>query len=194
MRSGGRSERVRRRVADACLALLAAGDVDLGPSDVARVSGVSRATVHRWWPTKALLFGAALEAHTADLDTPTSGAWSDDLDRWCDRLAAFFSDPTEVSLNVVMAGDRHPDFRRAVLDHYQPLFESWRARIDQARTAGEIDADIPTDAVLLALVSPFVVVPLLFGTTIPEPTVRDLSRLIGRATGTGGAHEHATGA
>ncbi|MEZ5249164.1 MAG: TetR/AcrR family transcriptional regulator C-terminal ligand-binding domain-containing protein [Ilumatobacteraceae bacterium] len=121
------------------------------------------------------------------------GAWSDDLDRWCDRLAAFFSDPTEVSLNVVMAGDRHPDFRRAVLD-LPAAVRIVASRIDQARTAGEIDADIPTDAVLLALVSPFVVVPLLFGTTIPEPTVRDLSRLIGRATGTGGAHEHATGA
>ncbi len=76
-RAGGRSERIRLRVAQTCLDLLGAGNADFGPVEVARRSGVSRATIHRWWPTKADLLREALALHTSSLSVPDTGVWVD---------------------------------------------------------------------------------------------------------------------
>ena len=110
VRAGGRSERVRRHVARACLDLLAEDQLDLGPVEVADRAGVSRATIHRWWPTKEELLREALTLHTSVLDVPDTGTWAGDLRALATELAAFFSDPTEVSLNAIMASGTHPEF------------------------------------------------------------------------------------
>jgi AcrR family transcriptional regulator len=163
VRAGGRSERVRRQVAEACLALLAEGTTDLGPAEVARRSGVTRATIYRWWPTKAALVAEALAAHTRDrLDPPDTGAWAEDVAALARAMAAFFSDPVEVSQNVIMAQGRDPEYERLVLRHYAPLFDAWREVVERARLRGELARDLDADAVVLALVSPLLLVPLLF--------------------------------
>jgi AcrR family transcriptional regulator len=181
-RPGGRSEDVRRRVATACLALLAEGDVDLGPVEVSRRAGVSRATLHRWWPTRTDLLREALTEHTRALAGPDTGRWADDVHRFTRILAAFFADPVEVGLNVLMASGHHDDLTAAVLDLYEPIFEDWRAMVTRARARGEIADGVDDDAVLLALVSPLVLQPLLFRRTMPAREVRALADLVVRAT------------
>src|SRR5689334_16773173 len=100
VRAGGRSERVRRQVGEACLALLAEGRTDFGPAEVASRSGVSRATVYRWWPAKADLLREALAVHTGRrIDPPDTGTWHGDVRALARRLATFFSDPAEVAQN-----------------------------------------------------------------------------------------------
>src|SRR5689334_22719215 len=97
VRAGGRSERTRQKVGEACLALLAEGRTDLGPAEVAARAGVSRATVYRWWPTKTDLLREGLAAHTARrIDPPDTGTWRGVVHALAQRLAAFFSDPAEV--------------------------------------------------------------------------------------------------
>src|SRR3954462_3830712 len=111
VRTGGRSERVRRQGGEACLALLTEGRTDFGPAEVALRSGVSRATVYRWWPTKADLLREALAVQTRRrIDAPDTGTWHGDLHARARRLATFFSDPAEVAQNSIMASGSAPDF------------------------------------------------------------------------------------
>ena len=185
VRAGGRSEEVRQRVARACLDLLAAGDAGFGPVDVARRSGVSRATLHRWWPTKADLLREALTVHTRSLVVADTGDWSTDVHAMARQFAAFYADPVEVSLNALMSSGAHPEFTAAVLDHYGPLFQDWQALVRRAQARGEVAADVDPDTVLLALASPLVVVPLLFRAPLTDADVDRLADLVLRATAAG---------
>ena len=183
VRAGGRSERVRRRVAQAGLDLLAEGTSDFGPAEVARRSGVTRTTIYRWWPTKAALIAEALTAHTGHrLDPPDTGSWSGDVAALAVAMAAFFSDPVEVSQNVIMARGDDPEYERLVLDHYAPLFDAWREVVERARGRGELVADVDADAVVLALVSPLLLVPLLFHRTLTADEVERHADLVIAAT------------
>jgi AcrR family transcriptional regulator len=176
VRAGGRSERIRQEVGDACLALLAEGRSDFGPAEVAARAGVSRATVYRWWPTKTDLVREGLAAHTARrLDPPDTGTLRGDLSVLAGRLAAFFSDPAEVAMSAIMASGTAPDFDAVVLEQYEPVFDAWRVMIERARDRHDVRADVDTDAVLLALASPLVVIPLLFHRA---PTDAEVERLV----------------
>jgi len=182
VRAGGRSEEVRRRVAQACLDLLAEGDAGFGPVDVARRSGVSRATLHRWWPTKADLLREALSLHTRALTVPDTGAWATDVTTFARRLAAFFDDPVEVGQNALMASGAYPEYTAAVLDHYETMFDAWRDRVAQARQRGELADGVDADATLLTLASPLLLVPLLFRRRISRGEVARVTALVLRAT------------
>jgi AcrR family transcriptional regulator len=179
IRTGGRSERVRQQVGQACLALLSDGQTDFGPADVALRSGVSRATVYRWWPTKADLLREAIAMHTGRrLDPPDTGSWRGDLRALARKLAAFFSDPVELALDAIMASGSAPDFDALVLETFEPVFVAWRALVERARDRGEVRAGVDSDTVLLSLASPLLVMPLLFHRT-PTPTeVRRIADLV----------------
>jgi AcrR family transcriptional regulator len=183
-RPGGRSEVVRQRVASACLELLAGGQADFGPVEVARRSGVSRATIHRWWPTKADLLREALALHTRSLVVPDTGTWAGDVRAFARRLAAFFADPVEVAQNALMASGVHADYTAAVLQHYGPIFEDWRGMIDRAKERGEVDAGVDADAVLLTLSSPLLVVPLLYRRPVSKQELAGVVDVVLRATAT----------
>jgi AcrR family transcriptional regulator len=182
VRAGGRSEQVRQRVARACLDLLAEGDAGFGPVDVARRAGVSRATLHRWWPAKADLLREALSLHTRALAVPDTGSWAGDVEQFARRLAAFFDDPVEVGQNALMASGAYPEYTAAVLDHYETLFAGWRAAVERARARGELADGVDADAVLLTLGSPLLLVPLLFRRTITSREVEGVVDLVVRAT------------
>jgi len=179
VRAGGRSERVRRQVAAGCLSLLAEGRTDLSPSAVARRSSVTRATVYRWWPTKVDLLHEALTAHTGHrIDPVDTGTWEGDVHALARRLATFFADPVEVSLNVIMATGADAEYDRVVLAHYEPIFAAWRAVVTRAQDRDELDAGVDPDTVVMALASPMLVAPLLFHRTVGAGTVRRLADLV----------------
>jgi AcrR family transcriptional regulator len=156
--------------------LLAQGRTALSPADVAARAGVSRATVYRWWPTKTELLREGLAAHTGRrIDPPDTGTWRGDLQALAHRLAVFFSDPAEVAMSAVMVTGEAPEFDALVLEQYEPVFDAWRSMVERARARNEVRADVDADAVLLALASPLVVVPLLFHRA---PTDTEIERLI----------------
>jgi AcrR family transcriptional regulator len=172
-RAGGRSERIRQQVARACLDLLGEGRVDFGPTDVAARSGVTRATIHRWWPTKPDLLREALAEHTGTrLDPPDTGTWAGDLDELARRMAAFFADPVEVSQNAIMASGQHPEYDDLAIEHFAPLFEAWTTVIERARARGELRAGVDADAIVMALASPLLVVPLVFHRALTAAEIR----------------------
>jgi AcrR family transcriptional regulator len=182
VRAGGRSEDVRRRVSEACLALLGEGKADFGPVEVARRSGVSRATIHRWWPTKSDLLAEALALHTRSLVVPDTGTWEGDIRAFAHDLARFFADPVEVSQNALMASGGHADYTAAVLVAYESIFADWRSMIERAQARGEVRPDLDVDATILTLVAPLVVVPLLFRMELTPANVDALVDLLLRAT------------
>jgi AcrR family transcriptional regulator len=184
VRAGGRSERVRLEVARACLDLLAAGRADFGPGEVAQRSGVSRATIHRWWPTKADLLREALTLHTRSLDVPDTGSWAGDVHALARQLAVFFREPVEVAQNAIMASGAHPEYTEAVLRHYDGLFAGWRGVVERARARGEVRTDVDADTVVLTLASPLVLVPLLFRRSPSPGEVERIATLVVAATST----------
>ena len=176
---------MRQQVADACLALLAEGASALGPVEVAARAGVSRATLHRWWPRRADLLREALARHTGTLATPDTGTWAGDVRALARGLAAFFADPAEVSLNALMASGNDPAFTEIVLDHYAPIVAAWREVIERARTRGELREGVDADAVVSALVSPLVLVPLLYRRPLSRRQVDAIVSLVVDATRAG---------
>jgi AcrR family transcriptional regulator len=175
VRAGGRSEQTRQKVGQACLGLLAEGNTALSPAEIAARAGVSRATVYRWWPTKTELLREGLAAHTARrIEAPDTGTWRDDLDALAHRLAAFFGDPAEVAMSAVMVSGEAPDFDALVLEQFEPVFDAWRAMVERARARNEVRADVDADAVLLALASPLVVIPLLFHRALTDAELEHL--------------------
>jgi AcrR family transcriptional regulator len=183
VRAGGRSERVRQQVAQACLDLLAEGRVDFGHADVASAAGVTRATVYRWWPTKADLLREAVAEHVGQrLEPPDTGTWEGDVQALVANLAQFFRDPVEVGQNALMASGRHPDYNAMVLEHYSPLFDAWKAVIERAQQRGELRDGLDADSILLLLASPLVLVPLLFRMDLNDDDLDRHADLIVAAT------------
>jgi hypothetical protein len=94
----------------------------------------------------------------------------------------FFADPVEVSQNALMASGAHPEYTATVLDHYQELFDEWRAMVARACARGEVAPDVDADTVLLALASPLLLVPLLFRRSVSRRDVEHLVTLLLKAT------------
>ncbi|MEU0936302.1 TetR-like C-terminal domain-containing protein [Embleya sp. NPDC005971] len=182
VRSGGRSEKVRRAVAQAVLDLLAEGVVDFGPSEVAARADLNRKTIYRWWPTYDDLVREGLAAHSGAVEVPDTGSWAKDLRLLADRLAAFFAGPVEVSTSAIIAGRRNPELSTLILEHFEPIQESWRAVVTRAAARGEIDPTCTPEAVVNLLVSQLVLAPLLLGRASTGAEVDALVDLVLRAT------------
>jgi AcrR family transcriptional regulator len=182
VRPGGRSERVRETVARACLELLAEGQIDLAPATVAEKSGVSRRTLYRWWPTRTDLLHDALAFHTRRLEPPDTGSWAGDVHALALQLASFLSDPIERAQNSIMASGLYPDFNRLMLDYYTPIQAGWRQIVDRGIARGEVLEEADPDLVVSLLASPLLVTTLLQRRAPSAKEVRELGRLVVRAT------------
>jgi AcrR family transcriptional regulator len=178
IRSGGRSERVRRAVAQACLDLLAGGEIDFGHQEVAEKAGVSKATVYRWWPARADLLREALREHTARLEIPDTGSWEGDVEALADNLATFFSDPVELGVNAIMAGRSHLELDAIWLGQFDTFMADWHRLVGRALARGEVDSDITADIVALVLTASLLVPPLLLRRSLSPDEVRQVARLI----------------
>jgi AcrR family transcriptional regulator len=135
-RPGGRTERVRREVAEAVLDLFRAGRSDFSVAEVADRAGVHRSTVYRRWPTPADLVREALTLHTQDLHVPDTGSWEGDVAALARRLAKFFANPVEVSMNAALASGTSPEIDAVMIDHWKPLFSEMAAIVARASERG----------------------------------------------------------
>jgi AcrR family transcriptional regulator len=155
-RPGGRSERIRRSVADAVRAFFREGEVNFSVRDVAERAGVHRTTVYRRWPTRADLVAEVLQDHTATLKVPDTGSWRTDLELLVHQLADFFADPVEVGMNISLALGSDPQSDAVTRKHWGPVIEQLRAPVLRAIERNEIDPSVDTDALLELMMSPLV--------------------------------------
>lgn len=186
-RAGGRSDRVRRQVAEAALELVLDGRVAPTPAEVAARAGVHRTTVYRWWPTPADLLEEALTLHTARLAVPDTGSWPGDVRALFEELARFFSDPVEVAMNAAMAGGGDPGFDALQVEHWLPIVERLSEVVERAKRRGEIEAHADAGLVLRLVISPLIVSTLLLHEAPDADLLDGLGGAVARAFGSGHA-------
>jgi len=158
-----RKQRGRPRSRDSQRAILAAaldaltevGYQRLTIQGVARQAGVSKATIYRWWPSKAELVLEAAADHLAIGLVPDSGSTRADLRAAADQLIATFSDPIAaiVILAAIARVDDDPAMaaefrRRSVL----PWRTSATAALERGVARGELRPDLDVDLALDILV------------------------------------------
>jgi len=174
VRPGGRTERCRRAVAEAALSLLRRGNTALSPALVAEEAGVARSTVYRRWPTRGDLLREAQTLHTSRLRAPDTGDLHQDVRGLALRLARFFSDPTEIAMNVAMATHTDPDFNDWQVEAWQQTTLVLSSPFHRAIERGDLSAEADVASLVEMLVSPMVVQTVL---TKRRVTRRDALRL-----------------
>ncbi|WP_165401527.1 TetR-like C-terminal domain-containing protein [Herbihabitans rhizosphaerae] len=132
--------------------LLAEGSADLTFERVARLSGVSKTTLYKWWPSKgALALDGYFHAVEPTLAFPETGDIRADL---IAQLRAFARVMTETSGGKVLAeligqSQTDPDLATA----YRTLYSAERRRLagerlQAAQRAGQIRAEVDVQVVV----------------------------------------------
>ncbi|WP_346764737.1 TetR/AcrR family transcriptional regulator C-terminal ligand-binding domain-containing protein [Rhodococcus sp. HNM0569] len=194
VRTGGRSEEVRRAVGDACLAFLAEGRIAFTTVELAERAGVSRKTIYRWWPTHDDVLVEGLSRHVRSVAVPDTGSWHSDVHEFAHRIATYAADPVEVATAAVMASRRHPDFGRIVLEQYGPVQAAWRGMVERAVARGDANAEHTSEAIVNALVAPLFLAPLMMGRKASDEEIDRTVAIVLAATrvdvsgGAGGDH------
>jgi AcrR family transcriptional regulator len=149
-RPGGRTARVRERILDATVDLVARhGVAGLRYEDVAELAGVHKTSVYRNWPDRDGLVSEALVRLAQDqAPLADTGDLRADLVDFLTALAASLSAPTGRALVAAMqtAGDR-AGVRRTVRAFVEQRVAVVERRLDRAVARGELP---PVDAYFLA--------------------------------------------
>lgn len=157
IRPGGRTERCRQAVAAAALALLRRGETALSPALVAEEAGVARSTVYRRWPTRGDLLREAHALHTRSLVVPDTGDLERDVRGLSYRMARFFSDPTEVAMNVAMASHTDPEFNDWQIEAWQETTGELSMPFIRAIERGDLSPETDVKSLVVMLISPMLV-------------------------------------
>lgn len=172
-----RSARAHHAVLDAALGLLRdRGYARLTVDALSVSSGVSKATIYRWWPHKAaILMEAFLTSVEPDISFPDSGSLREDLVAQTVALATVLRDPHLGALVVALLGEAQhdDDLATAFRDGWQsPRRAAGRDVVNRARARGEIHPDADPDLVLDGVYGP-IYLRLLFGhAPLDEPALR----------------------
>ena len=149
-RPGGRTARVRKRILDATVTLVAGhGVAGLRYEDVAELAGVHKTSVYRNWPDRDELISEALVQLAQDeAPLPDTGDLREDLVVFLTALATSLSTPTGRALVTAMqtAGDR-TGVRQTVRTYVERRVAVVERRIEHAVAQGELP---PIDAYFLA--------------------------------------------
>ncbi|MDT0577089.1 TetR-like C-terminal domain-containing protein [Croceicoccus sp. F390] len=174
-RPGGRTEKNRKAVADAVLALIGQGRLDFEIQEVAALAGVHRTTLFRRWPDRAALISEAMAEHVSRLSIPLSGNWEEDMHRVAFGMRDFLADPVENAMNRMLAMTDNAIFREQMFSHWTPILQEFRRPIVDAQARGELPEGADASAAMWMLMSS-IVVGVVFQRT--PPTDEFLGRLV----------------
>ena len=125
---------------------------------VAARAGVSKATIYRWWDSKAEL---ALDTMLAEalhlLPLPDTGSLAGDVRARARATVRAFRSPTlgPVFASLIGEAQADPDFAIAFRDRViRPLRDASREIFKRAIARGEVAEDVPVEVALDLLVSP----------------------------------------
>ena len=141
-----RSEQSRAAVLRATSELLhEVGLQAMTTDEIAGRSGVSKATIYKWWPNKyAVAVEAFLSEMMAESSDPDTGAAREDLRRMLRGLVHFYSGPSgRVYAQLVGEGQSNPLVQKELRDHLvAPRREVLRTIWDRGVARGELRADV----------------------------------------------------
>lgn len=140
-----RSEATRRQILDATIALLQEKSIQaISIEAIAREAGVSKATIYRWWDSKALIvIDAFMENHLVKTTIPRGLSPKESIAYHFRSLVEQYSGwPGRLVAQIIAEGQSDPSILRAFRErfHYgrravvRELLEDWK-------TTGEIAAD-----------------------------------------------------
>lgn len=142
-RPGGRTARVRRRIVEAAVELIAREGVGgLRYDEVAELAGVNKTSVYRNWPERTALVTDALATFGADAaPLRDSGDLEADLVDFLESLAAVMASAEGRALqNVVAAARQKPELRAVVDEVFDRRVATLRERLQTAVGRGELPA------------------------------------------------------
>ena len=166
-----RSEVSRSAVLNAAFALLAErGFEAMSVEAVAARAGVGKATVYRWWKTRAeIAVDAFLEATRDELAMPNTGSAREDFRLQISQLAALLRGPRGHALAAMLGGARSDaELAKALRERWLGVRRQWGAqRMARAIADGEALPGVELGAALSLLYGP-IYTPLLFGDDPPD--------------------------
>ncbi len=137
---------------------------------VAARAGAGKATVYRWWPSRAELAVDAFFSATRDeLHLPRSGSARTDFDRQITALATLLRGKRGRALAAMLGGALSDPELADALDRrwLQPRRRWGHDRLSRAVTDGQCRSGLDIPAALGILYGP-IYTPLLFGQNVPS--------------------------
>jgi AcrR family transcriptional regulator len=178
-----RSEESRQAILRSTLKLLRhpGGFPNLSIEAVAADAGVSKATVYRWWPTKAALVVDAFSASAdEELRFQDTGSLHRDISQQMHRVIRIFRSPRGKVLSALLAGGQSdPELLEAFRDRFL-----WPRRHEAYKTLqrgigrGELAPGTDLDLLLDSLYGPIYMRFLIRHTELSENFADQLCRLI----------------
>jgi AcrR family transcriptional regulator len=155
-RPGGRSADVRARVFDAVRDALERGDpAALTIDEVARRSGVHKATIYRRWLSTTGLVADLLAALTpVRTPLPDTGDLRTDLLDVTTRVAGTVASPMSQAMLPLIAASTDARLNRAAADYWGSLFDHTATVIRHAQQRGHVAVDVDPIQAIEALVAP----------------------------------------
>ncbi len=149
-----RSEHSRQAILQSTMKLLQReGTVaDLSIEAVAADANVSKATIYRWWPTKAaLVVDAFSESADQELQFPDTGSLHRDISLQMRRVVRIFRSPRGKVVAALLAGGQSdPDLMQAFRDRFlwprrRNAYKTLQRGIDRGELAADTDLDLILD-------------------------------------------------
>jgi len=150
-----RSEASRQAILSSTLKFLRqpGGFPDLSIEAVAADAKVSKATVYRWWPTKAALVADAFSASVErELQFPDTGSLRGDVARQMRRVIRLFRSPRGKIVAALLAGGQSdPELIEAFRERFlwpkrRQAYKTLQRGIDRGEIPAETDLDLLLDS------------------------------------------------
>src|SRR5947209_1055578 len=153
-----RSEVSRQRILDAALQTLEISGFTCSTTDlIAERAGASKATIYRWWPTKASLLAEALrEAVAEEVPFPETGDLATDIELQLQNFISLLNGRLGRAFKAfVGAAQSDPEVAAAFLEEWvKPRRKEAKTVLERYQTQGQIAPDVDLDLVLDLLYGP----------------------------------------
>jgi AcrR family transcriptional regulator len=126
---------------------------------IALLSGVSKATIYKWWPNKTLVALDAFLMHMTDkVPTPNTGSAKKDFTEQVKSLIAFYSSASgKVFSQFVAEGQSDPAFLELFRERFvKPRRNDVRIIWQRGVERGEIRSDVDSEVVLDLIYGPII--------------------------------------
>lgn len=147
-----RSEERRDAVLTAAIELMQEDDLRRASIDrIAQRSGVSKATIYKWWPNRtAVAIDALLHQMMADAPVPDTGSAENDFRLTLRAMMAFYTSPSgAIYAQLVGEAQFYPTERERIRTHQVNLRRAAVRKIwDRGVARGELDPNVDPEVAL----------------------------------------------
>lgn len=160
-RPGGRTEAVRKKVADSVIELLRKGSINFSYNELAELSGINKTTLYRRWPSQADLLQEALREHNRIEVMKRQQDWPSTLDKALRQMAGHLVKPEEIALNLSYISAPEVDESRMIFEHWHPVQQNFINLIEDAQQRGELRADLNPVSIFAVMISSLAILSLI---------------------------------